>query len=55
MALERAPAGLAVLHVLQLQPKGCYVLPVPQQEDPPALVHSGGLTDPHLSPHVAHS
>lgn len=55
LALERPPAGLAVVHVLQLQPEGRYVLLSLQQKDPPPLVQSSGLTDPHLGPNVAPS
>lgn len=48
--------GLALLHVLQLQPEGVYVVLALQQKDPSALVQAGGFTDPHatlaIAPHT---
>lgn len=55
LAAMRLPVGLAVLHVLQLQSEGGYVLLALQQKDPSALVQTRGLTDPHVTVIVAHT
>lgn len=53
--MKHLPVCLAVLHILQLQSEGSYVLLALQQEDPSALVQTRRLTDPHMSIIVAHT
>lgn len=55
LAVVHLPVGLAVLHVLQLQSEGGYVLLALQQKDPSALVQTRGFTDPHVTLIVAHT
>ena len=55
LAVVYLPAGLAVLHVLQLQSQGGYVLLTLQQKDPSALVQTRRFTDPHVTLVVVHT
>lgn len=49
------PARLSVLHVLQPQSEGSYVLLTLQQENPFALIQTRRFTDPHVTLIVAHT
>lgn len=55
LAVMHFPVEPAVLHVLQLQSEGSYVLLALQKEDPSSLVHTRRLTDPHAALPVAHT
>lgn len=55
LAVTHFPVELAVLHVLQLQSEGSYVLLALQKEDPSSLVQTRRLTDPHAALIGAHT